>query len=153
MAAEILHSNPDPGAPTPLELRDRPWHVLSARLNVRLDELAGTDVWTMDPRETAETIVELQRAQAKLAAVQAALLAHAERVDVAQLTHATSTEAWLRGEVPLTPRQAKHAVALARALDSGRYPATAEALAAGQLQHDQAHEIVCLLYTSPSPRD
>src|SRR5829696_972086 len=100
MAAEIIEGEPDPGAPTPLELRDRPWHVLSGRLNVRLDELAGTDVWTMDHRETAETIVELQRAQARLAAARATLLAHAERIDVAELTHATSTAAWLRGEIP-----------------------------------------------------
>ncbi len=149
MAAEIVGSEPDPGTPTPLELRNMSWHVLSGRLNARLDELAGTDVWTMDHRETAETIVELQRAQAKLAAAQATLLAHAERIDVAQLSHATSTAAWLRGEVPLTPRQAKQAVALAGSLDSGRYPATAEALAAGDLQHDQAVVIVAAVDALP----
>ena len=149
MAVEILDNNPHPGAPTPLELRNMPWHVLSGRLNARLDELAGTDVWTMDHRETAETIVELQRAQAKIAAAQAGLLAHAERIDVAQLTNATSTAAWLRSEVPLTPRQAKIAVGLAKALDTGRYPATAEALAAGELQHDQAQAIVAAVDALP----
>jgi hypothetical protein len=132
-----------------MRLRDRPWHVLSGRLNARLDELAGTEVWTMTHQETAETIVELQRAQAKLAAAQATLLAHAERIDVAQLTHATSTAAWLRGEVPLTPRQARQALALAQALDTGRYPATAEALAAGELQHDQAVVVVAAVDALP----
>src|SRR4051794_13753966 len=141
MAAEILESDSEPVAPTPLELRDRPWHVLSWRLNARLDELTETDVWAMDHRETAETIVELQRAQAKLAAAQARLLAHAERIDVAQSTNATSTAAWLRSKVPLTPRQAKLAVGLANALDTGRYSATAAALAAGDLQPDQAQVI------------
>jgi hypothetical protein len=149
MAAEIFEANPDPGSPTPMELRNMPWHVLSGRLNARLDELAGTDVWTMDHVETAETIVELQQAQAKLAAAQATLLAHAERIDVAQLNSATSTVAWLRSQVPLTPSQAKGAVALAKALETGRYPATAEALAAGELQHDQAQVVVAAVDALP----
>src|SRR4051794_39702597 len=131
MAAEVLDYSREPGAPTPLELRNRPWHVLSGRLNARLDELADTDVWSMDEVETAETIVELQRAQAKLVAAQARLLAHGDRVDVAQLVNATSTAAWLRSQVRVTPRQAKRAMGLGRALDTGRYPATAGALAAG----------------------
>jgi hypothetical protein len=84
--------------------------VLSGRLNARPDELVDIGVWSINTVETAETIVELRRIQARLAAVQALLLAHAERVDVAGLTHATSTAAWLRGEVPLTPRQAKNAL-------------------------------------------
>lgn len=148
MAAEIIE-DPDPGAPTPLALRTRPWHVLSGRLNARLDELAGAGAWTMDRRETAESIVELQRAQAKLAAAQATLLAHAERLDVAERSHATSTAAWLCGEVPLTPRQANQAVALANALDSGRYPATSAALAAGDLQPDQASVVVAAVDALP----
>jgi hypothetical protein len=149
MAAEILDSTPGPGAPTPLEERERPWHVLSGRLNARLDELADTDVWTMTHAETAETIVELERAQAKIAAAQARLLAHAERIDVAKLSHATSTAAWLRGEVPMTPRRAKQAVVLAQALDSGHYPATAAALAAGRLMPDQARSIVSAVDALP----
>jgi len=140
MAAEIIESEPD--GFMPLGLRSRPWHVFSGRLNARLDELAGTDAWSMDQRELAETVVELQQAQAKLAAAQATVLAQAERLDVAGRKDATSTAAWLRGELPLTPRQARHAVKLAKALDSGRYPATAEGLASGKLQADQALVIV-----------
>src|SRR3954454_13104788 len=68
MAAEVFDSTPSPVASTPLQLRNRPWHVFSCRLNARLDELAGTEAWSMDQAETAETILELQRAQAKLAA-------------------------------------------------------------------------------------
>ena len=149
MAAEVLDSRRESGAPTPLELRDRPWHVFSGRLNARLDELAGTDVWSMDEVEAAETIVELQRAQAKLTAAQARLLAHAERVGVAELVHATSTAAWLRSQVRVTPRQAKRAVGLAKALDSGRYPATRGALAAGELMPDQAQVIVAAVDALP----
>src|SRR3712207_3584963 len=144
MAAEIIGNDPagEPGAPTPLEMRTRPWHVLSGRLHARLDELSDVEVWMMDPTETAETLVELQRARARLAAVQARVLAHAERLDIAQHANATSTAAWLRGELRLTPRQAKQAVALGKALDTGTYPATAEALGAGNLQVDQAHAVV-----------
>ena len=148
MAAEIIE-DPNWGVPTPLRLRNKPWHEFAGRLNARLDELDDNGVWTMDQRETAESIVELQRAQARIAAAQARLLAHAERVDVAEMTHATSTAAWLRGEVPLTPRQAKQAVVLAKALDTGLYPATSEALAAGELQHDQAVVVVAAVDALP----
>ena len=153
MTAELIDNSPGPGTPTPLELRNRPWHVLSSRLNTRLDELANTDVWTMNHNETAETINELQRAQAKLAAAQARLLAHAERLDIAQHSSATSTAAWLRGQVPMTPRQARRSVELARALDSGRYAATAAALAAGELLPEQAQVIVAAVDALPDLLD
>ena len=150
MAAEIVHGGAaGSGGPTPLSRRSRPWHVFTGRLNARLDELAETDVWAMNHVEVAESIVELRRAQAKLAAIGASLLAHAERVDVAQLSSTTSTAAWLRGEVPLTPRQARQAVTLGRALDSGRYPATSAAMAAGVLQADQAYEVVVAVDALP----
>ena len=147
MAAEIIGYDPagEPGAggaATPLELRTRPWHVLSGQLLARLDELGDVDAWTMSATEAAETAVELQRIQARLAAAQGRVLAQADRLDVAQRSHATSTAAWLRGEVPLTPQQANGAVSLAKALDTGTYPATAEALSIGELQVDQAQAIV-----------
>ena len=152
MAAEIIEHDPGAGSqrPTPLELRTRPWHVFSGRLNARLDALADTDAWTMNATEAAETVVELRRAQARLAAAEARVLAQAERLDIGQRSSATSTAAWLRGEVPLTPRQAKQAVALAKALDTGTYPATSEALAAGDLQADQAQVIVAAVDALPA---
>ena len=111
MAAEVLGNSSGPGAPTPLELRNRPWHVLSGRLNIRLDELADTDVWTMNHTETSETINELLQVQAK------------------------------------------RAVELARALDSGRYAATSAALAAGELLQDQAQVIVAAVDALPDLLD
>lgn len=144
MAAEIIENDPAPGPDesTPVEMRTRPWHVFSGRLNVRLDELGDSDVWTMNSTEVAETVVELRRAQARIAAAEARVLAQAERLDIAQHANATSTATWLRSELRLTPRHAKQAVALAKALDTGTYPATATALATGELQVDQAHAIV-----------
>lgn len=149
MAAEIVESFPDPGTPTPLEMRTRPWHELSGRLNARLDALADTDAWTMDLRETGETIVELRQARAKLAAAEAKLLAHADRLDLAQTNNATSTAAWLRSQVPMTPREAKQAVAVGKALDTGCYPATVAGLAAGVVQFEQAREIVAAVDALP----
>src|SRR3954462_15300154 len=99
MAAEVLDNTPSSGAPTPLQLRDRPWHVLSGRLNAHLDALVDVDVWSMDEVETAETIVELHRARARLAAAEARLLTHAQRVDVGEREHATSIAAWLRSQL------------------------------------------------------
>ncbi|MDX6327581.1 MAG: hypothetical protein QOK15_3935 [Nocardioidaceae bacterium] len=149
MAAEIVGNSPESVSATPLGLRNRPWHVLSGRLNARLDDLVETDVWSMDGLETAETIVELARAQAKLAAVQARLLAHAERLDVAASSGATSTAAWLRGQLRVTPGTARAAVGLAKALDTDRYPTTAAALAAGQLLVDQARVVIAAVDALP----
>lgn len=149
MAAEAIEFEPDRGLPVPLELRTRPLHVFSGRLHARLDELVDTDVSTMDAVETAETVVELQRAEARLAAIRVQLVARAERIDVARKANATSPAAWLRSELPLTPRQAKRAVALGRALGSGRYAATTTALSEGQLMVDQAEVIVAAVDALP----
>ena len=102
MAAEIVGREPEPGGATSLALRSRPWHVFSGRLTCRLDELADTGVWSMDAVETAETVVELRRAQARAGGRGGGLLAHAERLDVAASTGATSTAAWLRGQLRVT---------------------------------------------------
>lgn len=147
MAAEV--SEGVAGSPTPMALRDRPWHVFSGRLHACLDELADTEPWSMTPSETAETIVELRRAQAKLAAAEARLLAHAERLDLAQHHHATSTEAWFRGELRVTARDAKRTVAFAKALETGAYPTTVEALGAGELHAEQARVIVASIDALP----
>jgi hypothetical protein len=96
----------------------------------------------MSVEETAETIVELQQAEARLTAIRVQLLAHADRVGVAALTDSMSTEAWLRGELRVTPRQAKNAVRVGVALDTGRYPATSEGFASGVLQPDQVQVII-----------
>jgi hypothetical protein len=149
MAAEVVGEGTEPGGSTSLALRNRPWHVLSGRLNARLDELAETGVWSMNAAETSETVVELQRAQAKLAAAQARLLAHAERLDVAANTGATSTAAWLRGQVRVTAGTARRAVALGKALDTGSYPATAAGLASGEVLPDQARVIVAAVDALP----
>src|SRR3954452_6054843 len=149
MAAEVLEGEPEPGGVTPLALRSRPWHVLSGRLGARLDELAGTSVWSMNAAETAETVVELRRARARLAAVEARLLAHAERLDVAASTGATSTAAWLRGQVRVTPGTARRAVALGTALDTECYPATGAALRAGEGLPDQARVIIAAVDALP----
>jgi hypothetical protein len=118
-------------------------------LKARLDELAEAPVWSMDATETAETVVELRRARARLAAVEARLLAHADRLDIAAATGATSTAAWLRGQIRVTARTARQATALAEALDTHTYPATAAAMAAGEVLPDQARVIVAAVDALP----
>jgi hypothetical protein len=129
--------------------RSRAWHVFSGRLHSRLDELADTSMWSMDAVETAETVVELRRAQARLAAAEAELLAHADRLDVAASIGATSTAAWLRGQLRVTAGTARRAVALAKALDTDAYPATTAAFAAGQIHPDQARAIIAAVDALP----
>ena len=121
----------EPDRHTPLELRNRPWHVFAGELTARLVELTEAPVWAMDATETAETIVELSRAVEQLGGGLAVLLAAASRHDLAASCGATSTAAWLRSQVPVTPRTANQQVALGVAVESGAYPATAAALAAG----------------------
>src|SRR3954447_12999016 len=86
-----------PGA-TPLVERRHPLHVFAARLHARLDELAGVEAWALDTDECGETVREVLEAEARLAGLRARLLAHAETVEVAAASSATSTAAWLRSQ-------------------------------------------------------
>ena len=50
------------------------------RLTARLEEVAAVPVWSMTPAQQRDTLVELARAEAQLAAVRLRVLAEAERV-------------------------------------------------------------------------
>ena len=77
-------------------IANHPHRVSSAVAGVRstLASVAGVPLWSMDPTETTATLDEVQAAKAQLAELEARLLAHADRIEVAAATAATSTANW-----------------------------------------------------------
>ena len=143
------HATAEPVA-TPLEERRHPLHVFAGRLTAALEGLADVPALSLGPYETAEAVVELTTALAQLRAVQLALLAHADRIDLAATADTTSTAAWLRSRIPLTGAGASRDVALAQALDQETHAPTATALAHGRMQAEQAEVIVKAVDALPS---
>ncbi len=125
-----------------MEERQHPLHVFAGRLSADLDDLAEVPALSLSREETAEALVELTTAVSRLRAVQLAVLAHADRIDLAASGDAPSTAAWLRSRVPVTGPGATREVALATALDQEVHASTAAATARGRVLADQAQVIV-----------
>jgi Domain of unknown function (DUF222) len=137
-------------AGTPAESRHHPLQTFAKRLSRALDDLAGVPALSLTAEETAEVVVELTTALSRLRAMQLAVLAHADRIDVAAALDATSTAAWLRSRIPLTAAGATRDVALAATLDRTSHCATAGALAHGRVLPEQAQVIVKAIDVLPS---
>ena len=65
-----------------------------AGVRAQLREVAQTPVWSMDANQTTAAIADVQAAKAQLAEVEARLLSHADRIDIAAETGATKTATW-----------------------------------------------------------
>ena len=75
----------------------QPHPVSRALAGVRdqLSEVAGIPVWSMDATETTTAIAEVQAAEAQLAELEGpSSSSHADRIDIAGNTGATSTANW-----------------------------------------------------------
>jgi hypothetical protein len=66
----------------PAETRAHPVHRFTGRLNEVIDTIDSARVWTMSPGELAESMRESAAAQAKLAELNLALIAQADRSDL-----------------------------------------------------------------------
>src|SRR5688572_20213352 len=131
----------EPVQRTPLSERSNLVHWFAGRVHQVLDEVMGLGaepavaptvcVASLSPAQTAEAIVELAQARARLEGLEAVLLAHAETVDVAAEAGATSTAAWLAHRTQVTRGQANRAVRLAKHLNEPAHEATATALLLG----------------------
>ncbi len=86
-------------------------------------------VWSMGPDEMGDVLAAAQTVKAQLDALSLAVLAEADRQDVAKSVGAANTAAWLSSTLRLRPEEAGRAVKLARDLDA-HLPSTREALAA-----------------------
>ena len=96
------------------ESRAHPIARFSTRVHQVLDGLVGSPAWSMTPAEQRAALVDLARAEARLAGLRLRVLAAADRDDIAADSAATSTGAWLAQHTRLT-RGAAHAAGEARA--------------------------------------
>ncbi len=136
---------------TPVSDRTSPIHWFAGRVHEVLDDVTagGAVVFTLSPAETAEAIVEIDRAERRLAAIKLKLLAHGGRVDVAAEDGAISTGAWLAHRTTAVRGKAHAAVRLADKLDE-TFATTAAALQDGAVDVDQAQVIVDAVTALPS---
>jgi hypothetical protein len=119
-------------------------HVIaqfSGRLHQVLDGLGDAPAWSMTPAEQRTALVELSRAEARIAELRLRVLAAADRADVAAESGASSTAAWLAHATRRVRSVARAEVRLAQQLDEG-FAVTRDALADGRLDLGQARVIV-----------
>jgi Domain of unknown function (DUF222) len=133
-----------------------------------LDDAAGADVWSLSDDDLAAAIARCEVVAARQAAVGLRLVREAEARDLGRRLGAASTVGWLRHRLRLRPGEAKTRVDLAHRLrvgesDSGpvdyaanvtsaggrSMPATAAALAAGQVSVDHASVIATTMAELP----
>jgi hypothetical protein len=115
------------------------------RVEAGLDELvgglAGAGVRDLTHEQLTDVVARARRAQARLEAV---VIAATGEVD-ARGSHvhagALTAAAWLRMHTRATPAEAAGVVRTARVLRSGALPATAQALAAGEVSGRHAQVI------------
>jgi Domain of unknown function (DUF222) len=98
--------------------------------------------WALSPAEQAETLVELTRLQAAVAELRLRVLAAADTADLGAGSGATSTAAWLAHATGQTRKKAHGDVRLARALADPLLAVTRAALAAADVNVDQARVLV-----------
>ena len=125
----------DPEAP----VRTHPVHAFTARLHERLDDLANASHLGMSVQDQGETVVELDRAIARLEGVKLRVLAAADRNDVGEATAAT-TPGWWAVATRCDGRRARKDVKLACALEGHRHR-TGEALVGGAVSAEHAEVI------------
>src|SRR4051794_11049506 len=115
--------------------------VAIAHAHTELDAVVDASMWSMDPAETASTLVEVTRLKAKVAELKARVARHADEIQLGDSVGATSTANWLAHQTRQTrPAAAHRTVRFGHQLDT--HPLTRDALAAGRLLADQAGVII-----------
>jgi hypothetical protein len=112
----------------------------TAQMRALADSVADASVWSMDPAETAATLVELGRLRAQVEELQARVAAHADESRVGAEVAASSTANWLAHTTKTTRSAAYAAVKLGHDLED--HPLTRDALAAGDLHVEQAKVVI-----------
>src|SRR3954451_24513201 len=125
--------------------------VAVAHAHTELDAVADASMWSMDPAETASTLVEVTRLKAKLAELEARVAMHADEVQVGDTAGATSTANWLAHQTKQTRPAAHRTVRFGYQLDT--HTVVRDALAAGDLLADQAHVIIDAVTNLPDDLD
>ncbi|MGY2701135.1 hypothetical protein [Nocardioides sp. HB32] len=76
--------------------------VATEHVHAELDAVADASVWSMDPVETGQTLVALQRAEARLVELKARVAVYAEDLHVGQEVGASSAANWLADQTKAT---------------------------------------------------
>lgn len=137
---------------------DRPPDTGSAELGRLLSALGGamdavvsTPLWRSGDRELSQAARTCARLVARCQAVLVRVLGELDARDLPARSGASSTAAWTRHELNLTPRGAR---TLASVATTGRkMPATGAALAAGELNLAQADAITITTTIGELPED
>ena len=108
-------------------------------LDHAIDGLTGLDVDTLHPHAAADTLVELRREQARLAAVEARLVDAVERTRPWAESNYRSTATWLAASDNTAVGEARARVRTSRRLRT--MPATRAALAAGDITWAHAERL------------
>jgi hypothetical protein len=124
------------------ETASEPLQAPAEPLRAALDSLAGIDPDALDDTELTETVVELQRQRARLAAEAIRLTAALEARRVWADDGSRSCGAWLAHRCRLPLGQARAQVSLGRRLRT--MPATAKAFAAGDIGQRHASVLASL---------
>ena len=116
-----------------------------------LAQVAEVPVWSMDATETTATIDQLTAMAAQVAELQARVLHHADRIDLAGNSGATSTANWYAHTTRTTRPAAHRAIRLAQGLET--HDLIRVALADGRLHAEQAEAILRDLAELPEDLD
>ena len=117
----------------------------------QLHAVAEVPIWSMDAAETTAAIHELNALAAQVAELQARVLHHADRTDVATNTGATSTANWYAHQTQTTRPAAHRKMRLSKALE--KHDLTRQALAEGRIHTEQAEAILNALADLPDNLD
>ncbi len=133
---------------TPVPLRRNRLHSFAGRTHEVLDEIGQPSTWAMTPHERGETIAELLALRSRIDAHLFAVVADADRDDVAATAGATTTAAWVRAISGITRAEATRLVRQSRAIEP--HPPTHTALAEGAIHTEQATVIVAAVDALPT---
>ncbi|MBB3044802.1 HNH endonuclease signature motif containing protein [Nocardioides soli] len=114
--------------------------VATAHVHAELDAVAGVSVWSMDATEAGQTLIELERAEARIVELKARVAAHADTIHVGEEVGASSAANWLAHQTKTTHAAAYGAVRLGHDLE--QHSLTREALAAGDIDVERARVVV-----------
>jgi hypothetical protein len=131
--------------------RTHPVHAFAHQLIGRLDDLAATPVWSMQPQERRESLIDLAHAEAQLTALRLRVLAEADSAGDTDDTAACTIADWVAVETRQVRRDARSDLNLARKVE--QHADLGAAMAAGAVNADQARVIVRSLDRLPTSGD
>ena len=128
--------------------RLHPLEEFTTQLLARLDDLATTPAWSMQPDARRRTLLQLAKAEAELAAMRLRMLAEADRSGDTDDTAACTVADWIAVSTRQVRRDARSDLNLARKVEQHTH--LGAAMADGEVNPDQARVIVRSLDRLPS---